>query len=174
MAAVTQNRYVLFIHGNEVGHHNNEDSGLDLLFTDDIHFEPLERKKINLNIYARMYDRQEQKFIAYYMALRSSVAKTTFIQPRDEVESVTELDVIVQQNGVGIIDAPYQGSLRAPLINWSYDPQTLTCEKSLFQIIHPYLVPFDVERVDKEHFAFAIATNRGEGGFGSTDITANV
>jgi len=168
-----QKRYVMFVRGSgHFGHHNDEDSGLDILFPNDIHFESFEQVKINLNIHARMYDRQEKKFIAYYMALRSSVAKTPFIQPRDEIEPSlenTKLDQIVQQNGVGIIDAPYQGSLRAPLINLTSEPQILSSERALFQIIHPHLVPFDVERVDETHFAFATETKRGEGGFGSTD-----
>jgi dUTP pyrophosphatase len=83
----------------------------------------------------------------YYLYPRSSLSKTP----------------LRLANSVGIIDAGYRGTLKAAVDNRSGEDYTIKKGDRLFQICMPSLEPFGIVFgvVDR-------ATERGEGGMGST------
>lgn len=88
----------------------------------------------------------------YYLYPRSSISKTP----------------LMLANSVGIIDSQYRGELLAKVRNLSNEPYTVTAGTSLFQICAPDLRPFtEIKFVEELN-----NTQRGSGGFGSTNKTA--
>jgi dUTP pyrophosphatase len=89
----------------------------------------------------------------YYLYPRSSLSKTP----------------LRLANSVGIIDAGYRGTLKAAVDNRSNEDYTIKKGDRLFQICMPSLEPFAVRfaAVDR-------ATERGEGGMGSTGAGAGM
>ena len=145
-------RFTFYIIG-AVGVHNPEDAGVNVMFVEDEEICANTNEILKLSARARLYDNKHKKFIAYELRPRSSIGKTT----------------LVLQNSPGTMDAGYQGVVRAALFNLSnFDSAFVKKDESLVQITHPGLKPFNVEFVDENHFAFAVKTERGDGGFGST------
>ena len=64
---------------------------------------------------------------------------------------------------VGVIDSGYRGEIKIPLINHSSKPQTLFAGERVAQLLIVPLQPVKVEFVEELE-----ASERGEGGFGST------
>jgi dUTP pyrophosphatase len=67
-------------------------------------------------------------------------------------------------NSVGIIDFGYRGSLKVAIDNRGDVPYEIKSGERFFQLCLPNLVPFDI-RFGK----VSLNTERGEGGFGSTN-----
>lgn len=67
-------------------------------------------------------------------------------------------------NKVGVIDADYRGEVKVVLFNQSKETQTINSEERIAQIIiTPYI------KVDFEEVTELTETERGSGGFGSTN-----
>ena len=125
------------------------DSGLDLLFTEDITIDPKETKIISLGIRCEAFPTKAKEHnISYYLYPRSSISKTP----------------LRMANSVGIIDAGYRGEIRAAVDNISEDPYTIRCGQRLFQLCSPTLSPISFELTNR-----LSDTTRGGGGFGSTN-----
>ena len=67
-------------------------------------------------------------------------------------------------NSVGIIDAGYRGDIMVALDNLSNEDYSINKGDRLFQICSPTLDPITFELVNS-----LSQTDRGEGGFGSTN-----
>lgn len=66
--------------------------------------------------------------------------------------------------GIGVIDADYHGEIGVILANDSKEPYTVQPGERIAQLMFQPVVRVDLRYVD----AFSTATERGEGGFGST------
>lgn len=67
-------------------------------------------------------------------------------------------------NCVGVVDMDYRGEIIVPLLNLSKNPYTISPNERIAQlVVTPILMP-DIEEVSK-----LSDTERGEGGFGSTN-----
>lgn len=84
---------------------------------------------------------------SYLLMPRSSISKTP----------------LLMRNSVGLIDAAYTGTIKAPLYNTSNQPYRILRGQRLVQLVHGNLDPMHVEIVDGLR-----DTSRGSGGFGST------
>ena len=84
----------------------------------------------------------------YYLYPRSSLSKTP----------------LRLANSVGIIDYNYRGTLKVAIDNRSSEPYMIKGGDRLFQICMPNLAPFKVTMGSVN-----LRTDRGEGGFGSTN-----
>ncbi len=67
-------------------------------------------------------------------------------------------------NKVGVIDADYRGEVKVPLYNHSKEPQTVSPNERIAQIIFTPYLKADFKEVDTLD-----ETIRGAGGFGSTN-----
>ncbi len=68
-------------------------------------------------------------------------------------------------NGVGTIDADYRGELKVLLCNWGNTPFTMAHGDRIAQLVVAPMVQASFSEVEELD-----ATERGEGGFGSTGI----
>jgi dUTP pyrophosphatase len=120
------------------------DSGVDL-YSPERHIIPPRTwgYKIPLGISAKNCNGS-----GYYLYPRSSISKTP----------------MRLCNSVGIIDVGYRGEIMAVVDNLSDQQFIVETDKSYFQLCCPDLLPIEVEFVDELD-----STERGEGGFGSTD-----
>ncbi len=83
-----------------------------------------------------------------------------FIFPRSSLSSKFGISLA---NCVGVVDSDYRGEIKVPLINHSDEPFTVNDGDRIAQlVIMPVIVPDFVEAEQLD------ATERGEGGFGST------
>ena len=73
---------------------------------------------------------------------------------------------LVLGNGVGLIDADYQGELQVSLWNRSDAPYTIKPLERIAQLLYIPIKRLEFSLVDD-----FIASERGEGGFGSTGCT---
>jgi dUTP pyrophosphatase len=76
---------------------------------------------------------------------------------------------VVMPNGVGIIDNDYQGELLVPLIYIHHVPgefQRIPAGTAIAQIVFTICIVPTFKQVS----TFSLPTERGDGGFGSTDI----
>ena len=72
---------------------------------------------------------------------------------------------LVLGNGVGLIDADYQGELQVSLWNRSDAPYTIKPLERIAQLLYIPIKRLEFSLVDD-----FIASERGEGGFGSTGV----
>ena len=143
------------IHNQYVNHSTFHigDSGLDLLFTEDIVIEPNETIFISLGIKCEAFPTKAKVHnISYYLYPRSSISKTP----------------LRMANSVGIIDAGYRGTLMAAVDNISNEEYTVRAGQRLFQLCSPDLSPITFEITDN-----LSTTSRGAGNFGSTNVQLN-
>jgi dUTP pyrophosphatase len=139
-----------------------DDAGVDLVTPETVYVgcnQPV-ATMVDYKIKCRMLD-QAGNPVSYYLYPRSSISKTP----------------LILANSVGIIDRGYIGSIKAAFRNtyltqnWihgeSYEKEdyghTIKKGERLVQICGPLLLPIKVKLVDSLD-----ATERGEGGFGST------
>ena len=132
------------------------DSGTDLRFAEDAAIPPASLSQglatvvdLKVRIRCRLAD---GTYAPYFIAPRSSLGKTP----------------LSLANGLGTIDAGYQGCLKVALRNHSEAPWRVARGDALFQLIRPDLTPVRVAVVSEGHDAFAEETARAAGGFGST------
>ena len=121
------------------------DAGLDLYCPNEITIEAGQTAKVYMGIAAEAIRRG--KPTGYYIYPRSSISKTP----------------LRLANSVGIIDSGYRGELILVLDNIKDRAYTIKRGQRLAQLCSPALEPIEFELV--EHLS---ATQRGEGGFGST------
>jgi dUTP pyrophosphatase len=131
------------------------DAGFDLFSPETIEIASRATCKLDHDVKSCMVwvnDDGDETPVAFYLYPRSSTGTKTPLR---------------LANSVGIIDAGYRGSLIAAFDNWSNEPYVVTKGQRLVQICPPDLsnYPLLVELVDELD-----ATERGEGGFGSTGM----
>lgn len=71
-----------------------------------------------------------------------------------------------------VVDADYTGEVHISLYNTSDNPVTLTYGQKIIQLVHTPIILSELEKVDGETYQAEVnkvGTDRGEGGFGSTD-----
>ena len=125
------------------------DSGFDLYVPQSVTIEPGEIKLINMGVKCAVTKNTEPS--PYYLYARSSVSKRG----------------IILANSVGIIDSGYRGFLMAAFYNTKKKPVTINSGDRIVQICMPDLsYDFNVQLL--EHPQDLDATERGEGGLGST------
>lgn len=123
------------------------DSGMDLFFSDDFVIPASSRNfKVGLGVSLERTDKQS----GYYLYPRSSISKTP----------------LMMCNSVGIIDWGYRGEIIAFVNNFSDKDFQVKRGMSLFQVCLPDLSPITFKISDS-----LSSTERGEGGFGSTNKT---
>ena len=131
-----------------------DDAGLDLFVTEDILVPRNGQATLDFKVRCmRLDDKGHQSRGGYYLYPRSSIAKTSFRMA----------------NSVGIIDAGYRGNIMAKIDNISARDITIRRGERLFQICMPSLEPFAV-RLEP----VSTATERGTGGFGSTNRLSEI
>lgn len=125
------------------------DSGFDLYCTKEVTIDPWQVGTIDSGIACSPFVRNDEKVSGYYLYPRSSISKTP----------------LMLANSVGIIDSSYRGPILSKVRNMSDKPYTVKEGTSLFQLCSPNLRPFEeiifVDELDQ--------TERGDGGFGSTN-----
>ena len=119
------------------------DSGFDLFMPADICLPPHSTTMVDLEVRC-----QVNATHGYYLYPRSSISKTP----------------LRLANSVGIIDAGYRGTLKVAVDNTSDVAYEVKRGDRLFQICMPSLEPFHVVLGTVNR-----GTERGEGGFGSTN-----
>lgn len=120
------------------------DSGIDLFVPEDTEFCKGHTHFLNLGIKCEMLD-DMGKNVSYFLYPRSSISKTP----------------LRLANSVGIIDAGYRGNIIAALdVGKDFSVKE---NDRLVQICAPNLGPIGIEVVSE-----LSNTERGEGGFGST------
>ena len=142
------NQEVWELYSNHSTYHEG-DSGLDLFFPDEVNVGPKETKLINLKIKCEAWkNANNSETYSYYLYPRSSISKTP----------------LRMSNSVGIIDAGYRGNLMVSVDNISENHFLIEKGTRLFQICGPTLSPISFELTNS-----LSETDRGEGGFGSTN-----
>ena len=121
------------------------DSGMDLFFHEDFVIPASARNfKVGLGVSLERTDKKT----GYYLYPRSSISKTP----------------LMMCNSVGIIDWGYRGELISFVNNFSDKDFQVKRGTSLFQVCLPDLSPISFKISDS-----LSSTERGEGGFGSTN-----
>jgi dUTP pyrophosphatase len=105
-------------------------------------------------------NRGERLLIATGIAVEIPPGFGGFIFPRSSISSKHGISLA---NCVGVIDADYRGEVKVSLINHSNEPYTIKNGDRIAQ-----LAVLPVERVEFTEKSTLSATERGEGGFGST------
>ena len=131
---------------------NHMDAGFDLFVPNNISINIISwANKINMGVKTSMTFKNKPS--SYYLYSRSSTPIKTPLR---------------LSNSVGIIDAGYRGHIIALFDNIEQKEYTINKNDRLVQICSPNITfPIEVELVKSEE-DFTI-TNRGSGGFGSTD-----
>jgi len=130
------------------GYNYATDSGYDLFIPTTVLLPANSTTLIDLKIRCQLQPHQDN-IHGYYLYPRSSISKTP----------------LRLANSVGIIDFNYRGSLKVAIDNRSAEPYEIKGGERLFQLCMPDLKPF---KVVLGHVN--MKTDRGEGGFGSTDL----
>lgn len=137
------------------------DSGFDIFVPFDINYQ-LNDTMVSIDHGIKAVCMKElishEQPCGYYMYPRSSISKSKYRMA----------------NSVGIIDSGYRGNLIAKLDILPVHPETHMIPQytRLFQICAPDLSTFrTVNLVSKTHPLFNTATERGTGGFGSTNLS---
>jgi dUTP pyrophosphatase len=127
------------------GYAHSGDAGLDLYSTIDCELKPFERKKIPTGIKVSIPE-----------------GYAGFLQPRSGLAFNNGIGIV---NSPGLIDSGYRGEVCAILIN--YDPVSTFNIKKGEKICQ--MVIKKIENVNLEVVEELDETDRGEGGFGSSD-----
>ena len=128
-------------------HFHQGDAGLDVYIVEDQIINSGETTRIKLGISCENIDRK-----AYFLMPRSSISKTP----------------LRLANSVGLIDAGYRGNIMAFVDNIKSEDYLVEKDTRLFQICSGDLSPVTFELVND-----LSDTSRGQGGFGSTNVTRN-
>lgn len=140
------------------------DGGLDLFFLEDIVIPAGETVLVDLGVAIQGYKSEKismSKFRAKGLNADVSMPTSYWMVPRSSI-SKTPLRLA---NSIGLIDAAFSGTLKAPLDNISEEDYTIKEGTRLMQIASPLLNPITMEIT--KHLR---ETDRGEGGFGSTGV----
>lgn len=128
---------------------SDANAGYDLHVPEEHVLQPGEKKLISMRVKAKMESIENDcKTVHYWMPARSSIGKTG----------------LILLNSIGVIDKTYRGELMAFVQNISNAPVTVNQGDRLVQIVAPDMGWIrNVCIVDELD-----ATERGEGGFGSS------
>jgi dUTP pyrophosphatase len=121
------------------------DSGYDLYMPDTQTLAPNSTTLVDLRVRTQL---KGPTVHGYYIMPRSSIYKTP----------------LRLANSIGLIDYNYRGTLKVAIDNRSLEPYEIKGGDRLFQLVMPNLAPFHVELGSVNQ-----ATDRGVGGFGSTN-----
>ena len=135
-------------YSNFISHHVG-DSGIDLIVPQDLEVDSFQVGSIDHLIQCEMKNSLNQS-VSYYLYPRSSISKTPF----------------TMANSVGIIDVGYRGNIMSKVRNMSHQNSKISTNDKMFQICAPNLEPIKIEIVSE-----LSETSRGDGGFGSTNIS---
>ena len=128
---------------------NTDNAGVDLCAVEDwkgaFGGDP---HLLDLGVRAMLVNIETGRPVHYWLLPRSSIYKTGHMMA----------------NSVGVIDASYRGVLKAPVIAVKQDAAGFQRGNRYFQIVAPDMGPIHVVRSVK----YLSASERGEGGFGST------
>lgn len=121
-------------------------AGLDLKanITEPVTVQPLERAMIPTGLFIEL-----------------PIGTEAQIRPRSGLAAKHGISVL---NSPGTIDADYRGEIKVILVNLSNDPYTIYPGERCAQ-----MVVTQHAQVEWDEVLFLSDTNRGEGGFGSTD-----
>ena len=136
-----------------------EDAGFDLHFLKDQVVHTLSTNKyksqlLDFDFSCEVYNVENKTPVDYFLIPRSSMASKTPLR---------------QSNSIGVIDSGYRGHLRVPLDN--LDPENIykvSKGDRLFQMVGPTLSSFVKVTILNENEELG-SSERGQGGFGSTD-----
>jgi len=121
------------------------DSGYDLYIPTTQSLPPQSTTLVDLMVRCQL---KGATVHGYYLMPRSSISKTP----------------LRLANSIGLIDYNYRGTLKVAIDNRSLEPYEIKGGDRLFQLVMPSLAPFQVELGTVNQ-----ATDRGIGGFGSTN-----
>lgn len=107
-----------------------------------------EPRLLDLKVRAMMVDIETRRPVNYWLLPRSSIYKTGHMMA----------------NSVGVIDNSYRGILKAPVVPVCANPEGFRAGDRHFQIVAPDMGPIRLVRM----CGGLPASDRGEGGFGST------
>lgn len=141
-----QYKYRVDVHNHE----NQENSGFDLLFADEVVIEKGTSiaTLVHSGVCAEMVE-DDGSSGAYMLVPRSSISRLP----------------VRQHNGVGIIDRGYRGPIKIPITPTANVAVQIPKGARYFQLVHPSLKPFKVHIVSREDLS---TSSRQSGGFGST------
>jgi dUTP pyrophosphatase len=143
-----ENDLIISMYENH-SHYHPGDSGIDLYIPERIVVQPRSfSTMIDLKIKCEATLDDDSRNTSYYLYPRSSISKTP----------------LRFANSVGIIDAGYRGTIKAAVDNPSDEAYIIEEGTRLFQLCGPTLEPIEFTIVN-----VLSNTERGEGGFGSTD-----
>jgi dUTP pyrophosphatase len=133
------------------GERDNQNAGVDIFVPEETTFAPGEKKLVSMRVKAKVIKYNFDILptgMHYWMLPRSSISKTG----------------LMLCNSVGVIDSSYRGELMAFL--WNTTDKDVTVKKGdrLVQIVAPDMGWIKVVKLVDE----LDATERGEGGFGSS------
>lgn len=131
--------------------YNERDAGFDAFVSEGVCLSEGETEKLMLGVQAAAWDPDCRLFRAFWLLPRSSISKTP----------------LRMANSVGLIDAGYRGQLMGAVdVKKDY---TCNVGDRYFQITAGDLLPWNTVHIVSE--IPGGPTQRGEGGFGSTDIS---
>lgn len=130
----------------------DDNAGFDLFVPEEVVFSAGEKKLVSMRVKAKMVKTNNSTgsddCVHYWMPPRSSISKTG----------------LLLLNSIGVIDKSYRGELMAFLWNTTTNPVTVKKGDRLVQIVAP-----DMGHINGVRVVDSLdATERGEGGFGST------
>lgn len=128
------------------GNSSRSDSGLDLFMPTTLTLPAKSTTLVDLGLRCELLNTARPH--GYFLYPRSSIYKTP----------------MRLANSVGIIDFGYRGSLKVAIDNRGDVPYEIKSGERFFQLCLPNLVPFDIQ-----FGKVSLNTERGEGGFGSTN-----
>lgn len=139
-------------------YNQSTDSGLDIIMPDNVVVPPKSfSNKIKLGIKCEINT-------SNFTTFRNSVHGYMLL-PRSSTGSKTKLRL---SNQVGVIDFEYRGEIMALVDNFSDDEFVLQKGERYFQLVAPDFKPINIiELINKD--GNLTTTERGEGGFGSTN-----
>jgi dUTP pyrophosphatase len=126
---------------------SEENAGFDLISAED-HGSVGAPHLLDLGVRAMMVDIETRKPVHYWLLPRSSIYKTGYMMA----------------NSVGVIDLSYRGILKAPVLSMNAAAKGFQRGERYFQIVAPNMGAIRAVRICTS----LPATERGEGGFGST------
>ena len=125
---------------------SEENAGFDLIAAED--YTEASTHLLDLGVRAMMVDIETRKPVHYWLLPRSSIYKTGYMMA----------------NSVGVIDLSYRGILKAPVLSMNAAAKGFKKGERYFQIVAPNMGAIRTVRICTS----LPATERGEGGFGST------
>ena len=133
------------------------DSGLDLFVTDDYTILPGETVLVDTGI--KCQNRSVDPCVWHWLYGNFYQYHSYLLLPRSSISKTP----LIMKNSIGLIDAGYLGTIKAPLFNTSSHPFHIKRGERYVQLVNNDLSPVCMQLTDQLR-----STTRGTGGFGST------